>query len=420
MTPPANSSTAEAPLSEQTHSKRYVLLLMVVLGILTAVGPLSTDMYLPAFPAIADGLDTTEAYIQLTLTANMVGLAIGQALIGPLSDRYGRRKPLIIGMTVFTLATALSALSTTAYMLIAARAMQGFAGAAGMVVARAVIRDHFTGDAMTRFISKMMFITMLAPMLGPIIGGQIVVVAPWQMIFVLLGLISIAATLLIWRFLPESLPERERREINLKSLGRDVVRLLRTPQFVFPVLTVCFTFATMFTYISSFSFVSQVEFGASEQTYSLIFAIGTIAVLSGNQTNVFLMRREIPAPTRMISGMSLAVLGVVSLFTLHASGQANLVNLTVVVVVMMYGNGLVFPNTGALAMSSQPPNTAGTASALMGCLQMASGGALPALVMFGTVNLQHMAWGMLILSALATIAVSLTVRTYKQPQALAA
>ncbi|MFC4337885.1 multidrug effflux MFS transporter [Salininema proteolyticum] len=425
MTVQASQSTSvsenEIPLSERDHPKRYVVLLVVVLGILTAVGPLSTDMYLPAFPAIADGLGTTEAYIQLTLTASMVGLAVGQALIGPLSDRFGRRGPLLIGMTVFTLATVACAFAPTAGALIAARAVQGLAGAAGMVVSRAVIRDHFTGDAMTSFISKMMFITMLAPMLGPIIGGQIILVAPWPVIFLVLGAVSLVATLLIAKFLPESLPAAQRREIHLRSLMSDVGVLVRTPQFIFPVMTVCFTFATMFVYISSFSFISQEEFGASETVYSIIFAIGTVAVLLGNQVNIFLMKKvKIPSTRRMIIGASLATVGVLALFGLWATGTATLVSMTAVIVVMMFGNGIVFPNTGALAMSSQPPNTAGTASALMGSLQMAAGGALPALVMFGQVNLQHMATGMLILFVGALVMITLTVRAYREPQALAA
>nr|BFF24743.1 hypothetical protein GCM10025732_27080 [Glycomyces mayteni] len=197
------------------------------------------------------------------MTAMMIGMGVGQAVVGPLSDRFGRRKPLLIGMSVFTLVSLLCAVATSADLLIALRFVQGLSGAAGVVVARAVIRDHFAGDDMTRFTAKMMFVTMLAPMLGPIVGAQLIRFGPWPTVFVFMAVLSALSTFLVWKYLPESLPAEERRSMTAREFGSTVVTLVRDAHFIAPTIAVLMNFSMLFTYVSTFSFISQNELGAS-------------------------------------------------------------------------------------------------------------------------------------------------------------
>ncbi|WP_198586958.1 multidrug effflux MFS transporter [Glycomyces xiaoerkulensis] len=402
------------------HSRRYIVMMVFVLGALTATAPLATDLYLPAFPDMAEALGSTENHIQLTLTSMMVGLAAGQAVLGPLSDRFGRRVPLLAGMGVFTVTALLCAVATSAEQLIAIRFAQGLSGAAGMVIARAVIRDHFKGDDMTRFTAKMLFITMLAPMLGPLIGAQLIHIGPWPVIFVFMGVMAALATGLVWRFLPESLPADQRQEFNGREFVLTLGRLVRDPRFIAPTLVVIFNFSMLFTYVSTFSFVSQNEMGASPGVYSLLFAAGTVAILADNQTNMFMIKR-VESTRRMLVGLTVSMSGVAWIAGVQLAGIDGLVTVPIGIAVMMFGCGIIFPNAGAAAMSSQRPQIAGTASAFMGCLQMAAGGAMPALATLGGVSLLSMTGGMVVYGLGTAIAVLATVRIYRaQPVAASA
>jgi DHA1 family bicyclomycin/chloramphenicol resistance-like MFS transporter len=417
---PVSAAALNSAATVDHRSPRFIAMMVFVLGALTATAPLATDLYLPAFPEMARALGSTENHIHLTLTSMMVGLAVGQAVLGPLSDRYGRRLPLIIGMTVFTLTAVACAVATSAEQLIVIRFLQGLSGAAGMVIARAVIRDHFEGDDMTRFTAKMMFITMLAPMLGPIIGAQLINFGPWPLVFVFMAVMSALATFLVWKYLPESLPAKERKEFSAREFGRTLVALTRDPKFILPTLVVCLVFSTLFTYVSTFSFVSQNEMGVSPGMYSLMFGIGTLALLIGNQFNMLIIDR-VESSNRMIIGVVVMLTGVAWLTGVQLVGFDGAVPVFSGIALMMFGCGMIFPNAGAAAMSSQAPQVAGTASAFMGSLQMAAGGAMPALATMGGVTLANMTGGMVVYALGALAAVVATIRVYrKQPAAVAA
>ncbi|MBB4931636.1 DHA1 family bicyclomycin/chloramphenicol resistance-like MFS transporter [Lipingzhangella halophila] len=360
------------------RSRRSVAFLVLVLGMLTATGPLATDLYLPAFPEIAADLGAAEAQIQLTLTAMMVGLALGQLIIGPLSDGLGRRTPMLVGVAVFTIASFLCVLVPSAGVFVALRFVQGVAGAAGAVISRAVVRDLFSGDDAARFFSRLVLVIGVAPMLGPIVGGQLLLVGPWQLCFVVLGAVSALSFVVVFFWLPETLPGEQRQAMRVSGLLVTVWRLVRDARFVGPALTLGLTFAMMFTYISAFSFVSQDEFGASAQAYSVMFAINTVGLICGTQVNGFLIGR-METSRRLAGGLCLALLAVVVLLSLAVSGAASLVSLTATLFVMMFGVGFVMPNATTLALSSQVPAVAGTASALMGSMQFAMGGGLASL-----------------------------------------
>jgi len=401
------------PVAADGHSRRFIATMVFVLGALSATAPIAIDLYLPAFPAMADALGTPESRIQLTLTAMMIGMGVGQAVVGPLSDRFGRRKPLLIGMSVFTLVSLLCAVATSADLLIALRFVQGLSGAAGVVVARAVIRDHFAGDDMTRFTAKMMFVTMLAPMLGPIVGAQLIRFGPWPTIFLFMAALSALSTFLVWKYLPESLPAEERRSMTVREFGSTVATLVRDAHFIAPTIAVLMNFSMLFTYVSTFSFISQNELGASPGFYSLLFAVGTLALLAGNQANMLAIDRT-KSSSRMITGMAISLAGVAFLTAVQLAGAANLWTVPAGIVLMMFGCGVVFPNAGAAAMSSQPPQIAGTASAFMGATQMAAGGVLPALVTVGGVTLASMTFGVAVYAIATAAAVAWTIVVYRR------
>nr|WP_046471177.1 multidrug effflux MFS transporter [Allosalinactinospora lopnorensis] len=363
-----------APASSP-HPRRSVVLLVFVLGVLSATSSLATDLYLPAFPEIAADLNAAESQIQLTLTAVMVGLALGQLVLGPLSDQWGRRRPLLIGMAVFTATSFLCMTVTSAEMFSALRFVQGVAAASGMVISRAVVRDTFSGDSAARFFSRLVLLVGLAPMLGPMLGGQLLLAGSWQLIFAVLGLAGLAGVGLVFFGLPETLPPENRRRQDFAVMLRTFARMLRDPRFIAPSLTMALSFAMTFTYISAFSFVSQEEFGATPQQFSLIFGINTLGMILGNQFNVVLIGR-MHTSRRLYAGLFGALFSVVLLAGLGFSGNAGLVSVTAVLFVMMFCTGLISPNATTLAVASQPASVAGTSSALLGTLQFALGGVL--------------------------------------------
>jgi DHA1 family bicyclomycin/chloramphenicol resistance-like MFS transporter len=358
-------------------TRRSVALLVLVLGVLSAIGPLATDLYLPALPEIAADLGASEARVKLTLTAVMAGLALGQLATGPLSDRWGRRMPLLVGTAVFTAVTFAIVFVTSAEAFMALRFLQGLSAAAGLVVSRAVVRDVFHGDTAATFFSRLMLLTGLAPMLGPVLGGQLLLFGPWQLIFGVLGLTGAATFALVLFALPESLPEEQRRRQDPRVLAHTFGRLLRDPGFIAPTMVLALSFGMSFTYISAFSFVSQTEFGATAQQFSLIFGVTTLGMILGNQINVVLIRR-MELRRRLGLGLAGAVASVGGIGLLAATGRADLVTVTAALFVMMVFTGLISPNATAMALSGQPSEIAGTSSALLGTLQFGVGSALAA------------------------------------------
>lgn len=395
--------TSDAVGQPEAPPRRFVAMLILVLGTLTATGPLATDLYLPAFPAIAHDLHAPQSQIQLTLTSAMFGLALGQLLIGPMSDAWGRRKPLLIGLAVFTVTSLLCMFVPSAGAFIALRFVQGMAGAAGAVISRAIVRDHFDGDGVARFFSRLVLVSMLAPMLGPILGAQLLNFGSWHLGFAVLTVVSLISLALVFFLLPESLPVHKRQDMNLTALWTTIRRLLGDARFIGPALTLALVFGMMFTYISTFSFVSQTQFGATAQQYSLIFAINTIGLLVGTQVNGFLIGR-MPTLRRLSGGIICSGAAIAALAIVALSGTTSLIPVTATLFVMMFGAGMIFPNCTAMALGSQPKSVAGTGSALLGTLQFAVGGSVPATAAWtasGTVSLDSMVTVMVVVLLVA-------------------
>jgi DHA1 family bicyclomycin/chloramphenicol resistance-like MFS transporter len=410
--PPQAGPTRQETTPAAPGARRRTLLLVLVLGVLSAIGPLATDLYLPALPQIASDLGTSEASVKLTLTSVMAGLALGQLVIGPLSDRWGRRAPLLAGIAVFTATTLAIAMVSSVEMFSLLRFGQGLSAAAGLVISRAIVRDVFDGDAAATFFSRLVLLSGLAPMLGPILGGQLLFLGPWQLLFGVLGATGLATFALVLFGLPESLPAEQRERVSPRAQLRVFGRLLRDVRFTAPTLTLALSFGMSFTYISTFSFVAHSRFGASAQEFSLVFAVTTLGMIIGNQLNAYLISK-VEIHRRLFLGLAGSIASVVSLAALGASGGASLVTVTAALFVMMVFTGLVSPNATALALDGQPPKIAGSGSALLGTLQFGIGSALASTAgMTGPVTLSSMTAVMLATAvAAAVVFTAFAVRT---------
>ncbi|MFD3820208.1 multidrug effflux MFS transporter [Streptomyces rubiginosohelvolus] len=348
-------------------ARRTGLLVTLVLGGLTALPPLSMDMYLPALPAVTDSLSAPAATIQLTLTACLAGMALGQLVVGPMSDRWGRRTPLLLGMVVYVLATALCALAPTAGLLIGFRLLQGLAGAAGIVIARAVVRDLYDGVEMARFFSTLMLISGAAPIVAPLIGGQVMRFTDWRGIFVVLTAVGIALTLVVWKWLHETLPPAARHTGGVTDALRTMRGLLADRVFTGYMIAGGLAFAVLFAYISASPFVVQEIYGASPQTFSLLFGLNSIGLIAVGQINGKLLVGRFPLDKVLGFGLAVIVLAAVALLlmTTGVFGEVGLVPVAAGLFVLMSAMGLAMPNTNAQALM-RTKHAAGSASALLG------------------------------------------------------
>ncbi len=325
------------------------------------------DMYLPALPRVSDALHASSATVQLTLTACLAGMALGQLVVGPLSDRFGRRRPLLIGMVIYVLATAVCAFATTAPLLIGFRLVQGLAGAAGIVISRAVVRDLYDGMAMARFFSTLMLISGVAPIVAPVIGGQILRLTNWRGVFVVCTAIGLLLTLVVWRRMHETLPPENRHKGELASTFGAMRHLLADRVFTGYVLAGSFAFAALFTYVSASSFVVQDIYGASPQTFSLLFGLNSIGIVGVGQLNGKVLVGRVDLDRVLAVGLGLIGVSTAALvlLTTGALGHATLPEIAAALFVMMSAMGLVLPTTNTQALLRTKAN-AGSASALLG------------------------------------------------------
>ncbi|MFF0426767.1 Bcr/CflA family multidrug efflux MFS transporter [Streptomyces sp. NPDC004520] len=348
-------------------TRRAGLLVTLVLGGLTALPPLSMDMYLPALPEVTGALRAPAATVQLTLTACLAGMALGQLVVGPMSDKWGRRRPLLVGMVVYVLATAVCALAPTAGLLIGFRLLQGLAGAAGIVIARAVVRDLYDGVEMARFFSTLMLISGAAPIIAPLIGGQILRLTDWRGVFHVLTAIGLLLTLVVWRFLDETLPPERRHEGGVGQALRTMRGLLADRVFTGYMLTGGLAFAALFAYISASPFVIQEIYGASPQTFSLLFGLNSVGLVAVGQINGKLLVGRVSLDKALGFGLGLLLLAALALtlMTTGVLGDVGLAPVAAGLFVLMSAMGLATPNTNAQALM-RTPHAAGSASALLG------------------------------------------------------
>lgn len=391
---------ASAPTAAPT-GRRY-LQLVLVLGALIALGPLTIDMYLPAFPALSAELGASDSATQLTLTGMLAGLAFGQLLIGPLSDALGRRRPLIAGLLTHAVASVLAALAPTIYVLASVRVLQGFAGAAISVVAMATVRDLFSGYAVARLMSRLMLVIGLAPILAPSIGGVILEWTSWRGIFVVLAGAAVLLTFVAVLGLRESLPVERRRPLNLASTLRTYRSLLGDSSFMALVLIGGLMMSAMFAYVAGSSFVLQDGYGLDELSFGLVFGANAAGLTVFSQLNPVLIRRW--GVVNVLSGaMVVGLVAATALVVAGLTGAGGLLGVLVPLGVVVASVGLSLPNTPALALTRHG-EAAGTAAAMLGAVQFGIGALVAPMVgMFGSTSAAPMGAIMVGVTALATL-----------------
>ena len=356
-------------------SKGKQLWLTVFLGLMTAMAPLATDMYLPALPTVQVDFGITASLAQMTLTMTMIGMALGQIFAGPISDRYGRKWPLTAGMVVFTLSTVGCVWAQDIFVFLFFRFISGFAGASGIVIAKAIARDVCQGPELTKFFAMLMMVNGLAPIIAPVIGGQILLYTSWRGVFVVLvaiGLFQLIATLIYKETLP-----KDHRLAGLRESFAKFPMLLKNRYFLGHCLVQCFVFGAFFSYLAGSSFVFQNIFQVSPQMFSLIFGgIGAGLLLSGTLPARLAGR---VADVKMLHiSLLVPLIGSVLLLLAFSAGMGMAVILPVLFLTIV-PLSVMGAASFSLALSRQGKN-AGSASALIGFFSMILGGCMMPLV----------------------------------------
>jgi len=358
-------------------SGRQRLVYVLVLGALTALGPFTIDLYLPAFPAIEKDLLTTEAAIQLTLTATTIGFALGQLLVGPWSDKVGRRIPLIVATLVHIGASLGVAFAPDVFWVGVFRVLQGVGAAGGGVVAMAMVRDLFGGLPLVRMLSRLALVSGLAPIIAPVIGSQLLSVLDWRGIFWFLAAYGILAILAALFFLVETLPRERRSDKGHSTVGERYKALFSDRVFVGVAIVAGMTFSGLFAYLSSSSFLFQEQYNYTPQEFGFLFAVNSLGVVFGVQTSSRLAKYVGPQWILVgaVTGMLLSALTIVGL-DLAGAGLAGIL---IPLWFFIASCGFAFPCQQVLALANHGGEAA-TAASLMGAINFGLAGATSPLV----------------------------------------
>ncbi|WP_347551449.1 Bcr/CflA family efflux MFS transporter [Pseudalkalibacillus hwajinpoensis] len=353
--------------------------LALLLGMLGVLGPLNIDMYLPSFPEIASDLSARASLVQLSLTTCLIGLAIGQIVVGPYSDGQGRRKPLMIFIFLFAVSSILCAVAPNIITLVIARFLQGFTASAGVVLSRAVVRDVFSGRELTKFFALLMVINATAPMIAPMTGGAILLLpfATWNTIFYFLGFLGLIIVMVIALKLPETLPPEKRMPSTIGHSIRTMGSLLKDRSFIGYAITIGFVHGGSFAYVSGTPFVYQGIYDVSPQVFSILFGINGLAIISGSY-----MIGRFSAILHERSLLMIAVITAVtatSFLLLMTIIEGPLATLVIPIFIYMTAMGMVLTSTFTLAMEKQG-HRAGSASAVLGMLPLLFGSMVSPLV----------------------------------------
>ena len=354
------------------------LRLVLVLGALIALGPFTIDMYLPALPTISTDLLTSSATVQLTLTGTLAGLGLGQLIIGPLSDRFGRRMPLLAGTAVHVLASALCLIAPSIEVLGGLRVLQGLGAAAGSVIALAIVRDLYTGRAAATLLSRLILVMGVSPVIAPTVGGYVLAFTSWRGVFAVLAVIGLVLIPVTARALPETLPPERRQTTGVLGTLRTYGGLLRDRTFLGLVLVAGLAMSAVMAYVSGASFVFQEEYGLSEQVFGLVFGTAAIWLIAATQLNPVLLRRFEPRQLLLAAVVAGSAAGLV-LLTVALLGLGGVIGFLVALWLVLFAVGLALPNAPAVALSRHG-EAAGTAAALLGAVQFGVGALVSPLV----------------------------------------
>jgi DHA1 family bicyclomycin/chloramphenicol resistance-like MFS transporter len=354
--------------------------LIVVLGLLSAIGPFSIDMYLPGFPAIAADLHTKISTVSLSLSSFFIGISAGQFLYGPLLDRFGRKRPLYVGLSIYLLASIGCAFSTTPNALILLRLVQALGGCVGMVASRAMVRDLFAVSDNARIFSLLMLIVGVSPIIAPTLGGYIAAAFGWKYIFVALTLLSACILAAVYFSLPESRQPDPDYSLKPKPIVQNFLGVIREPQFYTYALTGSIASAGLYAYIAGSPFVFMELFKVSEKQYGWIFALVAMGLIGASQLNSVLLKNYKSEQIIKVALSCQAVTGLL-LVTGTFFGWLDLFSTIFFIFLFLCCQGFTFPNSSALSLAPFSKN-AGSASALMGALQMGTGALTSAMVSF--------------------------------------
>jgi DHA1 family bicyclomycin/chloramphenicol resistance-like MFS transporter len=409
MLTPGSTETAPATHVAGVPAKlaRIGAGLILLLGALTAIGPFTIDLYLAAFPQITADMGTSPGAVQLTITATLAGLALGQLLIGSISDAMGRRKPLLAGLGLYVMASIGIVFVTSVEALTALRFIQGLGAAAGMVLSIAIVRDRFEGIQVGKALARLMLVVGVAPSIAPLIGAQFLRLGSWRYMFVALALFGVLLLVLAFFLLKESLPVQLRRSGGVISAARSYGSLLRDPMFMGLALLSGFSMAALFTYVSSATFVFQEGFGLSAQQFAVIFASGAVAITAGTQINGAMIGRV--APEQILRGgvlTAVAITGSMVVVTLLGLGIWPLI---VLLVSNMLVTGVLLPAVPMIALEANA-HRAGSAAALLGAFQFGVGALIaPVTGLFQEGSAVAMA-SVMFGASLVTVAITLAIR----------
>jgi DHA1 family bicyclomycin/chloramphenicol resistance-like MFS transporter len=376
--PVVDLTTADSATSGPESKSPSRIRMIILLGVMVALGPLTIDMYLPALPGIADDLGVSSSVAQLTLTGTLAGLALGQLIIGPLSDSLGRRRPLMAGIVLHMLASLLCLFAPNIAVLGVARGLQGMGAAAGMVVAIAVVGDLFTDSAAATVMSRLMLVLGVAPVIAPSLGAAVLLQASWHWVFAVLVVLAGALLVVAAFALPETLPVSHRRPLRLRGIAATYAEVLRDVRFVVLVLVGALGMSGLFAYIAGAAFVLQGHYGLDQQAFALVFGAGAIALIGATQFNVVLLRRFSPQTIALWALAAASVAGVVFV-GVSLARVGGLTGFVVPVWAILAAMGLIIPNAPAVALSRHP-EAAGTAAAVLGAAQFGLGAAIAPLV----------------------------------------
>jgi DHA1 family bicyclomycin/chloramphenicol resistance-like MFS transporter len=363
----------------QNPTGKQRLGLAILLSMLGTLGPFNIDMYLPSFPEISEDLGARASLVQLSLTACLIGLSIGQIIVGPISDANGRRKPLLISLFLFSVSSLFCALAPNITAFIAARFFQGLTASAGIVLSRAIVRDVFSGRELTKFFALLMVINSTAPLIAPVAGGAILLLpfSEWNWIFYFLSVLGLIIVLTVFLRLKETLPQECRMPGSVVHSVRTMASLFKDRSFIGYALTVGFIHGGTFAYVSGTPFVYQGIYGVSPQVFSILFGINGLAIITGSfiigRFSAIISERKLLRFAILIALCANTVLFTMTLI------EGPLAGLVIPIFIYMMTIGMILTSTFTLAMENQG-HRAGSASALLGVLPLLLGSIVSPLV----------------------------------------
>lgn len=350
--------------------------LIFTLGVLAAIGPFTIDMYLPGFQKIAEDLSASEKEVTFTLTSYFIGIALGQLFYGPIVDKYGRKKPLLIGLGIYIIAAIGCSLSTSVYFMVAMRFLQAMGGCVGIVASTAIITDVYPPNFRARAFSSITLVMGVAPLIAPGIGSYFIIHGDWEYIFYFLAIFATLVIMIIYFFLPETSKFIHNEPLKVRKVADDYWHILKNKSFLFYTIAGSLSMSILFAYISSASFVFLTYYGVDKATFSLIFSINASGMISGSYLNGVLSRKFNYLKIANVAVFVLVFLTLTILITVIINPDINYVWIVVALFSILFTVGLINPNTTAASLLDFKSNS-GTASALGGALRM-TGGALAA------------------------------------------